>query len=165
MPEIQHIKLSDLSRRIQSVIQQNFGSESYWIVAEISSHKFYANNSRHYFDFVEKIENSSAEAAKMRGVAWSNASIQISNFERQTGQRFTNGIQILAKVKVEYHVAYGLSLVLQDIDLSFTLGNLEKQRQATLERLILENPDHIKLVNGHFITFNKNLYLLNFILL
>jgi len=51
-----YLKLSDLSRKIEAVIKQSFGSESYWIVAEISRHKFYRDEDRHYFDFGEKLE-------------------------------------------------------------------------------------------------------------
>lgn len=157
MSEIKYIRLSDLSRKIENTIRDNFGSESYWIVAEISGHKFYPERDRHYFDFVEKIENSSVEAAKISGKAWSNSSSNIRYFEAQTGQKFTNGIQVLAKVKVEYHVTFGLSLILQDLDLSFTLGNIERQRQEILQRLLTENPDHISLLQGQYITRNKKL--------
>lgn len=159
MSEIQHIKLSDLTRRVEEVIKNSFGSDFYWIVAEISSHKFYPNQDRHYFEFVEKAEGSNEPVAKVRGVSWFAGSQCIKVFEKDTGQVFSNGLQVLVKVKIEFHTAFGFSLVLHDIDQSFTLGNLEKQRRETLERLIRENPDSIQKVGDEYVTKNKNIRL------
>jgi exodeoxyribonuclease VII large subunit len=64
---------------------------------------------------------------------------------------------VLLKVRVNYHVHYGLSLEVEDIDCNFTLGKLALSRQAVLQKLLDENPDHIKEVTGEFITFNKQL--------
>lgn len=160
---IQHIKLSELTRQVEQVLKGSFGSTFYWIVAEISSHKFYPNEDRHYFDFVEKGDNTNEPVAKARGVSWFSGSQCIKVFERSTGQKFSNGLQVLVKVKVEYHIAFGLSLVLHDIDQSFTLGNLERQRRETLAKLLLDNPDTIKKVGEEYLTRNKEVKL-NFVI-
>lgn len=157
MEEIAYIKLSDLSRKIEQVFKQAFSNEFYWIVAEVSGHKFYPDTDRHYFDLVEKTHGSEVEVAKFKAKSWSEGSSNIANFEEQTGQKFQAGIQVLIKVKVEYHSLYGLSLTLTDIDSSFTLGNIEKQRRATLLRLVNENADFIRLVEDEYITRNKEL--------
>ena len=154
MQEISYIKLSELTRKIEQVIRNNF-SDFYWVVAEISGHKFYANSDRHYFDLVEKIEGSNVEAAKVKGKSWVEGSANIKLFEHATGQIFENGLQVLIKVKVEYHSIFGLSVTLIDIDQSFTLGNLEKQRRQTLERLVNENPEVISFNGEEYITANK----------
>jgi exodeoxyribonuclease VII large subunit len=125
-------------------------------VAEVSGHTFYADRNRHYFDFVEKGQAGAEPIAKVKGVAWSKGDQQIKIFEAATGQHFTNGIQILARVKVEFSAKFGLSLILEDIDYSYTLGNLEKQRRETLARLIKENPDAIQLIDGEYATRNKS---------
>ncbi|HEX8515170.1 MAG TPA: exodeoxyribonuclease VII large subunit [Bacteroidia bacterium] len=153
--KIQHIKLSDLTKKVEEAIKNTFGSEFYWIVAEISTHKFYPNNDRHYFEFIEKVEGEMDPVAKVKGVSWQSGSQCIKLFEKDTGQVFTNGVQVLVKVKVEYQSAFGLQLVLLDIDSSFTLGNLEKQRRETLERLVKENPDSIKKIGEEYFTKNK----------
>ncbi len=150
-----HIKLSELTHKIRQVIDEAFGAETYWIVAEISGHKMYQQGERHYFEFVEKDEESEMETAKVRGIAWRMGSDSIRDFERMTGQTFKDGIEVLARVKVEYSGKYGLSLILIEIDKNWTLGNLEKQKQATLARLVAENPDAIQLVDEEYITINK----------
>jgi exodeoxyribonuclease VII large subunit len=159
LTEIKYIKLSELTRRVEDAIKLTFGSEFYWIVAEISSHKFYPDQERHYFEFIEKAEGSNDPVARVRGVAWRIGSQTIKEFERIAGQKFSNGIQILGKVKIEFHQSYGLSLVLHDIDLSFTLGNIERQRRETLQRLVMDNPESIQKIGDEYITSNKKLKL------
>jgi len=106
---------------------------------------------------VEKNEGSNEPFAKIKGVAWSMGSKSIQFFEETTSQKFTSGIQVLAKVKVEFHKAHGFSLVVNEIDPSFTLGNLERQRLETLQRLVNENPDAVQKIGEEFFTKNKSL--------
>jgi exodeoxyribonuclease VII large subunit len=159
MTEIKHIKLSELTTNVQNVINDSFGSRFFWVIAEISGHKLYANEDRHYFEFIEKNEGSKDPVAKVRGVSWRSGSQTIRSFEQNTGQKFTDGLEVLAKVKVEFHQSYGFSLVLHDIDLSFTLGNIEKQRQATLLKLVTDNPDTIRKIGEDYVTKNKEIKL------
>ena len=67
MSEIKHIKLSELTKHVSDVITKSF-SDSYWIVAEISGHKFYPNQDRHYFEFIEKEEGKDEPIAKVKGM-------------------------------------------------------------------------------------------------
>jgi exodeoxyribonuclease VII large subunit len=159
MQEITYIKLSDLTRRIRQVINQAFGEETYWIIAEVSGHKFYPDRDRHYFDLVEKIENSNTETAKVKANCWEQGSRQISLFESLTGQTFADGLQVLVCVKVNYHIVYGLSFTVMDVDPNFTLGNVERQRRETLNRLLAENAESIQLAGDEYVTRNKQLKL------
>ena len=58
-----------------------------------------------------------------------------SYFEAETGSRLAVGMKILAKVVVSYHELYGLSLQITDLDASYTLGEVERQRQMTIAQL------------------------------
>lgn len=157
MEIIQHIKLSELTKEVENVIKNSIGAKYYWIVAEISGHKFYPNQDRHYFDFIEKVEGSENLLAKVSGKSWTEGSRTIKIFENETGQKFSNGLQVLVKVKLEYHSLYGFSLILYDIDQSFTLGNIEKQRRETLTRLVTENVGYVEKVGEEYITKNKKI--------
>ncbi len=156
MNGINYIKLSELTKKVEEAIKLSF-SDLYWIIAEVSSHKFYPNQDRHYFELVEKEEGFMDPIAKIKGVSWQEGSQYIKQFEKDTGQKFTNGLQVLVKVKVEYHSAHGLQVILKEIDQNFTLGNLEKQRRETLLRLVADNPDTIKKVGDEYHTKNKSL--------
>jgi exodeoxyribonuclease VII large subunit len=156
---IPYIKLSELTQKIEFTIKQSVGAATWWIVAEISGHKYYPSQERHYFEFIEKTAGLAEPVARLRGVSWRNSAQAIRHFEMVTGQKFTSGVQVLANVKLEFHPSYGLTLVLIGIDHSFTLGNLEKQRRETLLRLVAENPESIQQSGEEFITWNKKIVL------
>ncbi len=159
MDKLPYIKLSDLTLRIKEAIKERFGEQSYWIVAEVSGHKFYENPERHYFEFLEKDEQNKQPIAKVRGVAWTGGSERIRLFEKESGQQFGNGLQVLVLVRIEFNAAYGFNLILQDINTAFTIGKIEQQKRDTLERLVRENPDKVVKVGDGYLTFNKKQYL------
>jgi exodeoxyribonuclease VII large subunit len=152
-----HLKLSQLTKQIQGTIEGAFADKTFWVIADVTSHVFKLSTSVHYFDLVEKEKNSSAISAKMPCRAWGNASVKISNFEKVTGQKFENNINVLVLVSVGFKAAYGLQLHLLDIDSTYTLGHFEKQKTATLERLLSQNPQSIRRVDNVYHTKNKSL--------
>lgn len=154
----QYIRLSQLSEKIQDAISSRFRGQTFWVVADITSHSFKADKKIHYFELVEKAEKNSAITAKIMGKAWGEGAVHLSDFEKKTGQRFTNNLHVLVKVSVDYHPLYGLSVNVLDIDASFTLGVLEQQRNATLKRLVAENDFIIKTAEGYS-TLNSRLKL------
>ncbi|MBK6834233.1 MAG: exodeoxyribonuclease VII large subunit [Bacteroidetes bacterium] len=77
-----HIKLSDLTRQVEDVIKGAFNS-TYWIIAEIEGHKFYPNDDRHYFDFIEKSDVATEQIAKVSGVSWRDGSRTIKALKKK----------------------------------------------------------------------------------
>jgi exodeoxyribonuclease VII large subunit len=152
-----HLRLSQLTATVSAAVNKAFAQQRFWVVADVTSHTFKADSDYHYFDLVEKDPNSNRLIAKISAKAWGSGSDSIANFQLITGQRFTNNIQVLVHVSVQYHAVYGLQLNLIDIDVHFTLGVLEQQRLATLEKLLLENPDFIEKAGEGYITHNKRL--------
>jgi exodeoxyribonuclease VII large subunit len=153
------LRLSELSARIGDTIRNAFQHTSFWVVADVTSHTFKASSSYHYFELVEKDTGSNNLLARFSAKAWGAGARQIEQFERITGQRFTNNIQVLVNVTVEFHPAYGLQLQVNAIDPNFTLGQIEQQRLATLQRLVTENPSFIQLTGDTYITRNNRLTL------
>jgi exodeoxyribonuclease VII large subunit len=151
------IKLSQLTGEIAATIASSFSNKFYWVIAEITSHKYQADKGYRYFTMVEKAETGNAVIANISGAAWASGNQAVLRFERSTGQKFTDNIQILAKVTVEYHPKHGLKLTLHDIDENFTIGALEAQRRATLERLLSECSEFIQRVGDRYITTNNKL--------
>ncbi|BAV08331.1 Exodeoxyribonuclease VII large subunit [Filimonas lacunae] len=152
-----HIRLSQLNDKIQQVVQQAFSSVSFWVIADVTSHTYRAAKNYHSFDLVEKDTHSNNIIAKISGKAWGMGSTSITRFEAITGQPFTNNIQVLVNISVQFHPVYGLQINLHDIDPSFTLGKLEQQRQATLQKLVDENPGFITKRGEVYDTRNKQL--------
>ena len=88
---------------------------------------------------MEKDPDSNALLAKASAIAWASSWRMIRPyFEAQTGRSLQVGMRVLVRVQVSYSVLYGLSLVIYDIDPSFTVGDLELARQRTIARLEAE---------------------------
>jgi exodeoxyribonuclease VII large subunit len=152
------IKLSQLTGSITTVIENAFRDMHYWVIADVTNHSFRQEKGYHNFELVEKDSGSSSVIAKIAGKSWGNGAKQLAAFEQATGQRFTNNIQVLVLVAIEYHPLFGMSASVLDIDQGFTLGVLEQQRKATLQKLVEQN-DFIQHSNGEFKTANKELKL------
>lgn len=108
-------------------------ADTYWVRAEIAS--LSSRGGHGYFELVEKGETG-MPAAKMRATCWSNIYPMLqAYFEQETGQRLQVGMQVLLEVSIQFHALYGLSLNIQNIDPRFTVGDLARQRQLTIQRL------------------------------
>ena len=134
MTESQHITLRELQRRVKSALEGQFALPL-WVSAEISEIK--VNYSGHcYLELVEKGGDNGVPTAQARAVEWRSNYPRIAGyFESETGQRLAAGSKILAKALVTYHELYGFSLQITDIDPSYTLGDMERQRQQTIAQL------------------------------
>lgn len=151
------IKLSELTQNIQSALDRSFANLQFWVIADVTNHTFKLTSNVHYFDLVEKDANSSAIVARISSRAWGLAAGKIQKFERESGQRFENNINVLVLVSVNYNGSFGLQLNLHDIDPTYTLGHFERQRTATLNRLVELNPEFIWRIGNEFISRNKGL--------
>ena len=133
-----HITLQQLQQQIKSAVEGALPLPV-WIVAEVAELK--VNYSGHcYMELVEKSEPkrgaNSTPTAQARAVIWRSQWAMISPyFRQQTGSDLQAGMKILARVMVSYHELYGLSLQILDIDPSYTLGEVERQKQLTIAQL------------------------------
>lgn len=128
-----HLSLIELNNLIQDTIKNNL-DPSYWIVAEIG--ELSVNQKGHCY--LELIQNEDGKVvAKVRATIWSYTYRNLSTwFHGITGQPLAEGLKILANVKINLHELYGISLNIQDIDASYTIGEKEKIRQEVINQLI-----------------------------
>lgn len=123
--------LKELCDWIEEVMENDL-PERYWVRAEIASMSVRGHC---YMELVEKGENGIL-SAKVRATCWNNVYALLSAyFAQEAGESLHVGLQVLLEVSVEFHAVYGLSLNIWNIDPTYTLGNLAKQRQATLQQL------------------------------
>ncbi|MFR9603248.1 MAG: exodeoxyribonuclease VII large subunit [Rikenellaceae bacterium] len=129
-----HITLSELQGSISQTLRERFALPV-WVSAEVSDIK--VNYSGHcYMELIEKGESDGVAKAQARAVIWRNAYPRIVGyFEAQSGAKLERGVKVLVKVVVNYHEMYGLSLQIMDIDATYTLGDMERQRQKTISQL------------------------------
>lgn len=128
------LSLTELNLLVRDAIRDQL-PDSYWIRVETSDVR--PNRNGHcYLEFIEKDSIKQSIVAKARGMIWSNIFQMLAPyFEQETGQPFTSGINVLVRVTVEFHELYGYSLSVVDIDPSFTLGEIARQRQLILKKL------------------------------
>jgi len=124
--------------QLQTLIKQGIDRAHplpYWVTAEISELK--VNYSGHcYLELVEKGGTNHVPRAKASAVIWRLTFQMLDPYFRETtGQALLAGLNVLVKVVVSYHELYGLSLQIVDIDPNYTLGDMQRQRQETIDRL------------------------------
>src|SRR4030042_1389841 len=109
--------------------------DMYWITAEVSEiRENYAGHC--YLELIEKHPDEKNVRARVKAIIWSNRYRFLNSlFENITGEPIRAGMKVLVRIKVEYHELYGLSLVISDIDPSFTIGELAMKRQMVIRRL------------------------------
>lgn len=126
--------LLSLNRLVRAAIEQ-FLDDEYWLEAELSEARL-ASNGHFYVEFVQKDDSGRTLVAKARGVAWARTYNMIAPlFERATGERLRAGMKVRVLVSIEFHELYGYSLTIQDIDPTYTLGDMAQRRRKILARL------------------------------
>lgn len=126
--------LLELNAQVRDAIQ-SYLPDAYWLRAETSDVR--RNQNGHcYLEFIEKDSRNQNIVARARGTIWSNIFNLLSAFfEEQTGQQFTSGLSVLVKVTIEFHEQYGYSLNVIDVDPSFTIGEIARNRQLIIAQL------------------------------
>lgn len=132
MEDRHYIDLLELQTSIKESIADAFPGK-YWVKAEIASWSP-RNNGHCYLSLTQSRGGKSV--AEARAVIWKwNYPTLKALFEEQTGQSLQAGITVLVRVQVSFSELYGISLYIDDIDTSFTLGQQALERKRNIERL------------------------------
>lgn len=129
------LSLRDYLAAIRSVITTQVKPDV-WVRAEISELK--VNASGHcYLTLIEKEASGRMNVcAKVSAIIWSNVYRMMSAmFLSVTNQQLQPGMSVLVCVSPNFHEAFGFSLVISDIDPTFTLGDMARRRQEVIEKL------------------------------
>jgi len=128
------LSLQELNALVRRSLEQCLPDE-FWVQAELSDVR--TNSTGHcYLEFVQKDPRSNSLVAKARGTIWANVFRLLKPyFEEATGQAFVSGIKVLVQVTVSFHELYGYSLTVQDIDPTYTLGDMARRRREILRQL------------------------------
>jgi len=105
------------------------------VIAEIL--ELNENRSGHcYLELIEKNPDTDSLQARVKGTIWaSRYSMLRPFFETSTGTKLKSGLKILCLASIEFHVQYGFSLHITDIDPSYTLGDLARKKQEVIRKL------------------------------
>lgn len=107
-----------------------------WVRAELSSVSV-KRGGHCYMELSQSVDG--ACVAQARAVIWDSVYRQIAPcFAGATGTSLQAGQQLLLQVSARYNPVYGLSLIVNDIDPDYTLGDARRKRNETWERLCSE---------------------------
>lgn len=127
--------LTALNRSLDRFICVNFAEKLFWVVAEVTRSQ--EKNGHHYIELADSVEGKTT--AEMSATFWFTQYNRIN--EKLNGilpDIFQNGNKVLILVRIEFHPIFGLKLNIQDVDTSITFGEIEKQKQETIEKLKAE---------------------------
>src|SRR5690606_6223526 len=138
--ERQVFSLYEIAQGLKTVIGERF-PYAFWIKAEMIKLNHYRHSGHCYPDLVEKKDGK--VIAQMRATLWSSDYLHINGkFLKTLKEPLKDGIKILFLAKISFDPQYGLSLRIMDIDPSFTLGDIEREKFETIERLKTEGYYH-----------------------
>ncbi|HZB14675.1 MAG TPA: exodeoxyribonuclease VII large subunit [Chryseolinea sp.] len=125
--------LIEVTTSIQKTISERYKSV-FWVKAEMNKLNYYSHSGHCYPELVEKTDGK--VIAQMKANLWKTDFDRINhNFLRVLKEPLKDGINMLFCASVIFDPSHGLSLRILDIDPSFSLGELEREKQDTLERL------------------------------
>ncbi|MCZ3030129.1 UNVERIFIED_CONTAM: exodeoxyribonuclease VII large subunit [Acinetobacter baumannii] len=130
------LSLSDYLSTVQEVIRLSF-DEPVWVKAEIRNLSI--KGGHYYLELAEKEEDTDKVIANCKATIWKFTAVKIVlKFERESGIELSKDLNVLIKIKARFDPQYGFSVNIEDIDSSFTLGDIAKRYQQILARLSSE---------------------------
>lgn len=147
MAEITDTALQGTSKSPNTITLQEFNNRikrlladpsvmNCWVVAETTDVRI---NQHCYLQLLEKNPKTGATVAKIKAIIWgSQFRFLNAQFKQVTGRDIGNDMKIMVCLSVNYSPQYGLTVVINDINPEFTLGDMERQRQEILNRLTQE---------------------------
>lgn len=147
MAEITDTALQGTSKSPNTITLQEFNNRikrlladpsvmNCWVVAETTDVRI---NQHCYLQLLEKNPKTGATVAKIKAIIWGNQFRFLNaRFKQVTGRNIGNDMKIMVCLSVNYSPQYGLTVVINDINPEFTLGDMERQRQEILNRLTQE---------------------------
>ncbi len=126
---MKYYSLHSLTKSIKNHLDKI--NKEIWVTAEIADLQ---DRYHYYLELVQRDED--IVVARVKAVLWNDIAEQLlKKLEKAFYEVLKVGSKVLIKITIQFHEVYGLSLVIRDLDIRYTLGELEKKKQETLEKL------------------------------
>ena len=127
------LSLFELNNMVRDTLECSM-PHSYWVQAEISEAREVRGHC--YMELIEKDEGSATPIARASAKCWSSKWQRIkAAFIKATGEMPHPGMKVLLSVSANFHEAYGFSWIVDDIDPSYTLGDMARKRLDIINEL------------------------------
>jgi exodeoxyribonuclease VII large subunit len=124
--------LAQLNTSLENHFLKFFASKSFWVTAEIA--KISVKQGHRYLELVDSKDGQLA--AQLSGYMWF---AQFNSIRSKIGPELDEllkpGNKVLFLLKIEFHKVFGLKVNVQDIDPTYSYGEIERKKQETIRRL------------------------------
>lgn len=126
--------LYELNHIVRQVLDEALDDE-YWVQGELSDAA--AGYGGHFYgELIQKDDKAQTIIARARVNCWARTyNLLRLRFQHETGQTLRAGMQVKLLVRVTFHEQYGYALNIQDIDSTYTLGDMARRRREILMQL------------------------------
>ncbi len=132
---LESISLLEFNNRIKLLISDPSVLHC-WVVAETTDVRV---NRHCYLELLQKHPQTGETVAKIRANIWASRFSHLNaQFKKITGHDISSNMKVMVCVSATYHPQFGISVVIEDINPEFTLGDMERRRQEIINRLTKE---------------------------
>ncbi len=133
MQERHALTLFELNSMVRDVIETTI-DRAYWVEAELSEAREVRGHC--YMELIQKDIFSATPVARASAKCWRTTWLRLRpKFESATGQQLHPGMKVMLLVTASFHEAYGFSWIVQDIDPTYTLGDMARKRLEIIKQL------------------------------
>lgn len=134
--ELKPLTLYELNSLVREVVETSL-NRGYWVEAELSEAREVRGHC--YMELIQKDPFSATPVARASAKCWKNRWNALRpKFEHATGQPLHAGLKVLLCVTANFHEAYGFSWIVQDLDPTYTLGDMARKRMEIIRQLKAE---------------------------
>lgn len=127
------LTLFELNSLVRGVLETTLSS-AYWVEAELSEAREVRGHC--YMELIQKDLFSATPVARASAKCWKTQWTRLRpKFEQITGQPPHAGMKVLLLVTANFHEAYGFSWIVQDIDPTYTMGDMARKRLEIIRQL------------------------------
>lgn len=127
------LTLFELNSLVRDVLETTLDS-LFWVEAELSEAREVRGHC--YMELVQKDIFSTTPIARASAKCWKQRwQVLRPKFEGVTGQPLRAGMKVMLQVAVSFHEAYGFAWIVQDIDPTYTMGDMARKRLEIIRQL------------------------------
>lgn len=127
------LTLFELNSLVRDVLETTLDS-LFWVEAELSEAREVRGH--YYMELVQKDIFSATPIARASAKCWKQRwQVLRPKFEGVTGQPLRAGMKVMLQVAVSFHEAYGFAWIVQDIDPTYTMGDMARKRLEIIRQL------------------------------
>lgn len=136
--EVKGISLTQYLNNIGNVISTYVASNQ-WVVCEIVS--FNQSKGHYYFEIIDTNEKSQRTKGNSAILFSSNVFRVFGKFQQKTGVALANGMKVMFMLNAKFDPKFGFSLHIEDINPSFTIGEMEAKANNIRAAMISQKID------------------------